>query len=68
MITSKFAVGITKSSRQAIAKLQLKTSVLRGPVSNLIERMRIIRFTDCDEDSKITTRLPEDFNDYSKIT
>ena len=40
----------------------------RGPVSNLIERMPNIRFTDCDKDSKITTRLLEDFKDYSKIT
>ena len=68
MITSKFAVGTIKSSRQAIAKLQLKTSVLRGPVSNLIECMHNIQFTDCDEDSKITTRLLEDFNNYSKIS
>ena len=52
-MNSKFAVGIIKSSRQAIAKLQLKTSVLRGPVSNLIECMCNIRFTDCDEDSKV---------------
>ena len=68
MITSKLAVSTIKSSRQAIAKLQLKTSVLRGPVSNLIECMHNIRFADCDEDSKITTRLLEDFKDYSKIT
>ena len=64
MITSKFAVGTIKSSRQAIAKLQLKTSVLQGPVSNLIECMRKIQFTDCDENSKITTRLLKDFKDY----
>ena len=63
MITLKSAVGTIKSSRQAIAKLQLKTSVLRGPVSNLIECMRNIRFTDCDEDSKITARL----QDFRKI-
>ena len=68
IITSKFAVGTIKSSKHAIAKLQLKTSVLRGPVSNFIKRMRNIQFTDCDEDSQVTTRLLEDFKDYSKIT
>ena len=66
MITLKFTVCTIKSSRQAIAKLQLKTSVLRGPVSNLIECMRNIRFADCDKDSKITARL-QDFKDLKKI-
>ena len=45
----------------------------RGPVSNLIERMPNIRFTDCDKDSKTTTRLQrfqglqQDFKDFRKI-